>query len=249
MKSDKKQITISIILSWFFGVLFLAAGIGYITDGNFLPGIILLIGSAVLLPPIVNIIEEKYQFNLSGGVKVIIAFSLIFLSSMLVVKSDKNNKSEELGMNEAPSAHQQTIQSKTNTEKPTTNKKEKASTTGRRVTPISTLSMQDIINSVKNKTDLQKENYFNSKKGLRVIWEGRVLDADSETLGRSCYITIKPENVGLMDSVRLENINCNSASKVSKGDVVRGDGKIRGIVDILGIHVYITTENLTIMKR
>lgn len=59
-------------LSWIFGILLVMGGIGGIITGEIIPGIIALIMAAILLPPVVKLIEQKSDFKLTKIIKVII---------------------------------------------------------------------------------------------------------------------------------------------------------------------------------
>lgn len=77
------KITMGLILSWVFGVLFALAGIVAIFSEP-LTGLVMLVMAAVLLPPVVKLVDQKWKFHLSGGVKivvVIIGLSIVGLTN------------------------------------------------------------------------------------------------------------------------------------------------------------------------
>jgi len=113
--------------------------------------------------------------------------------------------------------------------------------------PISNFKMSDIYKSISGKTDLQKEAYFYSKKGSRVVWQGKVLDADSNLISSGCYVDVKPDGAELLGSARLY-VSCGIAGQLNKGEIVQFDGKIKGIADVLGIHVYFDSPEIKIME-
>lgn len=69
-KSNKKT-SIGSILSWIFGVLFALIGIVSVFSDP-IPGLIMLIMAAVLLPPVVKLIEQKSNFKLTRGIKAVV---------------------------------------------------------------------------------------------------------------------------------------------------------------------------------
>jgi hypothetical protein len=79
--TQSKKITIGLILSWVFGVVFALNGIIFIF---FVPtgGLIMLIMSIVILPPVTKLVDKKWKFHLSKGVKVgVIIIGLILFGA------------------------------------------------------------------------------------------------------------------------------------------------------------------------
>lgn len=90
VKSSKK-ITVGLILSWIFGILFALTGfISVFSDP--IPGIVMLIMGAVLLPPVNKFVDEKWKFHLSGGMKVVVLIIgfIIFGSTIDTSKQQSN---------------------------------------------------------------------------------------------------------------------------------------------------------------
>ena len=80
MVKKVKKITLSWVLSWIFGILFLLAGIGAINQGFHILGILIILCSVMIIPYFNKVIAEKFHFEISGGIKftlVIIIFILI----------------------------------------------------------------------------------------------------------------------------------------------------------------------------
>jgi len=80
MSKEVKNITLGLILSWIFGILFLLTGVGLIGQGSFITGILVVLCSAMIIPYFNKIVSEKFHFKISGGIKfvlVIIIFILI----------------------------------------------------------------------------------------------------------------------------------------------------------------------------
>ena len=67
--SSSKKITVGLILSWVFGILFALTGIVSVFSEP-IPGIVMLAMAAVLLPPIVKLMDQKWKIHLSRGVKI-----------------------------------------------------------------------------------------------------------------------------------------------------------------------------------
>lgn len=69
--NQSKKITIGLILSWIFGILFALIGIGFVFS-ELIPGLAMLVMAAVLLPPVNKLIENRWNFRLSKGIKIIV---------------------------------------------------------------------------------------------------------------------------------------------------------------------------------
>lgn len=89
---SSKKITIGLILSWTFGILFTLIGITSVFS-ELIFGIIVLVMAAVLLPPVNKLIDEKWKIHLSGGVKiVVIIVGFIIFGSMNDVSDTTKQK-------------------------------------------------------------------------------------------------------------------------------------------------------------
>lgn len=82
-----KNITLSAILGWLFGIVFLISGITTIFSKPF-QGILLLAMGAIVFPPLVNITKEKLHLILSRNVKIIAIVVLLGVFSSTLPKSD-----------------------------------------------------------------------------------------------------------------------------------------------------------------
>lgn len=89
--TPSKKISVGLILSWIFGVLFALIGIVSVFSEP-IPGIVMLIMGAVLLPPVNKLVDEKWKFHLSGGIKavVLIIGFIIFGSTVDTSKQQSN---------------------------------------------------------------------------------------------------------------------------------------------------------------
>ena len=73
------------VCAWFFGVTFVIAGFGILlNEGGFLSGLLIMIGSCLLLPPIKRLILDKKP-NLSRG-KITVAGSILILIGCFAIK-------------------------------------------------------------------------------------------------------------------------------------------------------------------
>lgn len=70
-KLTGKKITLGFVLSWIFGVIFALSGLGLIFS-DFAGGIIMCLMAAILLPPVNELVDSKFKFHLSGGIKIVL---------------------------------------------------------------------------------------------------------------------------------------------------------------------------------
>lgn len=70
--TQSKKITVGLTLSWLFGVFFAIGGLAGIVSGEPIPGIVMLLMAAVLLPPFTKLVERKWNFHLSKGMKIVV---------------------------------------------------------------------------------------------------------------------------------------------------------------------------------
>ena len=71
------------VLSWFFGISFLISGIASLSTGDSVTGLILLLASAICLPPLLNKINAaaKGKVELTQGRAVIASVVLLFIAA------------------------------------------------------------------------------------------------------------------------------------------------------------------------
>jgi hypothetical protein len=93
--TSSKKITVGLILSWIFGVLFALTGIVSVFSEP-IPGLVMLIMAAVLLPPVVKLVDQKWKFHLSGGMKIIvIIIGFIFFGATIDTSKVSTTKQTE----------------------------------------------------------------------------------------------------------------------------------------------------------
>lgn len=117
-KKEVKKITVGLIFSWIFGVLFLLAGTGTVATSP-IPGIIIILCSAMIIPYFNKLIAEKLNFEISGGIKfvlVIIIFVAIgFAASNDIASTDTTQQAntennQQLEETTTPSANEEVNQ-------------------------------------------------------------------------------------------------------------------------------------------
>ena len=88
--TPSKKISVGLILSWIFGVLFALTGIISVFSEP-IPGLVMLIMAVVLLPPITKLVDQKWKFHLSSGVKIVVIVIGLIIFGATVDTSDVSN--------------------------------------------------------------------------------------------------------------------------------------------------------------
>lgn len=118
---EVKKITVGLIFSWIFGVMFFFAGLGVITSGQIGSGIVIMILSICIIPLFNKFTAEKFNFEISGGIKWLIAIAIFILFAIAIGNSEKA-QSQELNTQTVQSLNTTNTVVQTNT--PTVNPKE-----------------------------------------------------------------------------------------------------------------------------
>jgi hypothetical protein len=85
---EVKKITLGLILSWIFGVLFGISGLTFLFNGGIIAGGSLILASLILLPPMNKFIKEKFNFELSRGLKVTLVIILFVIYAVSLPSSN-----------------------------------------------------------------------------------------------------------------------------------------------------------------
>lgn len=87
----KKEITLSSILAWGFGLLFLFVGIGSLFVKP-ISGILFLIMAIPIFPPITNLLENRFNISFSKNAKFAIFFVSFLIFSGLELNKEKQKQ-------------------------------------------------------------------------------------------------------------------------------------------------------------
>lgn len=240
MSEEVKKITLGIILSWIFGVLFLVIGIGVIGTGSSVAGIIIILCSAMVIPYFNKLIAEKLKFKISGGVKfllVIIIFIAIGFGMMNTTKEVTQPSTQQ-------SITQEDIQTTTQTETKEPPKPQKIFITKTYNDLWSVFSPQS------RYTDLQKEKIFDEEyRGKYVKWIGRVRDVDASILD-NLRLYIEHRNKRDFDlgggdmTVYMNRDQYDKLIELKKGDEVTYSAKFKSFGDFMMINFYLEDGEL-----
>lgn len=99
--TPSKKISVGLILSWIFGVLFALTGIISVFSEP-IPGLVMLIMAAVLLPPVTKLVDQKWKFHLSSGMKIVVIIigliiygATVDTSNVSTTQQDEPQKEEQ----------------------------------------------------------------------------------------------------------------------------------------------------------
>lgn len=71
-------------ISWGFGLLFGLAAIGGFLTGDYAPAFVTLLISIIILPPFIKLFKEKFDFELSRGLKIAVILILFLIWGSVV---------------------------------------------------------------------------------------------------------------------------------------------------------------------
>ncbi len=77
------KITIGLILSWFFGIIFFIGFLAGLMVGSYFVAILLFLTACFIIPPIERSIKERWNFEFSTGIKIILVIVGLSLYSCI----------------------------------------------------------------------------------------------------------------------------------------------------------------------
>jgi len=163
-----KKITVGLIFSWMFGLLFALAGVVSVFSEPIL-GITMLVMSAVLLPPINKLVDRKWKFHLSGGIKtlvIIIGFFTIGLTTDTSNTVEQQNNQPQIKQEQkqpASNTEQQKVKTKPREEQPKTANNEEPE-----VAPTSDEKQSETVEEKQTETLSQKNAIRKAKSYLDI---------------------------------------------------------------------------------
>ena len=98
-KTEIKKITVGLVFSWIFGVLFFLTGLMELLKASALSGILFFVAGAILLPPISKIVKEKMNFELSGWLKIMVVLGLLVIIGFTMQTESSTKISETSDIN------------------------------------------------------------------------------------------------------------------------------------------------------
>jgi len=118
---EVRKITAGLIFSWIFGVLFGISGLSFLFTGSIIAGGSLILASLILLPPVNKFSKEKFNFELSRGLKITLVIILFVIYAVSLSNSGISNIDTSSSSNQQiTNQNQEETQPSQNTETITT---------------------------------------------------------------------------------------------------------------------------------
>jgi len=111
-----KKVTLGLILSWIFGLIFGIGGLTFIFSGSIVAGGSLVLASLILIPPVNKFVKEKWNFELSGVLKITFVIILFVIYGFNVPSSDVFNDDVKIQPTENIQSSQPATQPNTQTQ-------------------------------------------------------------------------------------------------------------------------------------
>ena len=210
---EKRKITVGLIFCWIFGILFFLIGLGLLVQSAYFSGIIVIIGSLLLIHYFEKLISDKLNFEFSTGVRwliVIVILIVFFIGASVDNDSLANGASSETATPDG----------------------EMVPETAKQITYLSKSydDLELIFGSGSKYTDLQKESLFDKDyKGQYVKWKGEVVEIDTTFWALTLAVKQKEKQFSFIDedvTVYMDDSQKNNLLKLNKGQMVTYSGRL-----------------------
>lgn len=215
-EKQPKRITLGLVISWIFGILFGLNALAYLVYRQFVPAIISLVVFVVIFPPISKLIQEKFNIELSKGIKI----AVVIIGIVIIVFTADINKINP---------QSQTSDQEVLTQPKTQEKPKEIIVVSNSFDDFSILCDSDV-------TNLQKKDFFDKNfKDNYVEWTGEV-SSISESFGqyvlqvKHCPLTFTSDIMVTMKKDQKDKL-----LSFREGDTVTYRAKLTRIGDILGM--------------
>ncbi|MBI2631986.1 hypothetical protein HYW75_03210 [Candidatus Pacearchaeota archaeon] len=206
MVKEVKKITFGGVVSWIFGVFCILSVIGSFALSSYVAGIIWLIMALIVLPPTNRFYREKFNFELSKGIKISIVIVGLILVAM-TTNTDEMTKTESSFTYTPTKSNEVTIVSK---------------------------SFEDFaIICDTEATNLQKQDLFKRKfKDQYVEWSGEIssISEGNKVQVKHCPNTWTSDIIITMKSDQRDQL-----LQFREGDIITYRAKLTRLGDILGL--------------
>jgi hypothetical protein len=241
--ATKKKITVGLIASWFFGVLFLFSGISVIAT-SIVWGIIIILSSLLIIPYSSNLIGNKLNFEISTGIKWILVI-LIFVGLTLSAAGDISRSTSDSLENQASPAQNSgsgttTTQSQTQTQ-----------VSQKQYTQETFSQVNGVLGPNSDYTDLNKDRYFtNNLSGKYVTWSGTVVDVDTSVFNSlKLYVQHRPRGQYEFTSdydviITVDKADYDALAELKKGQSVTYEGRFSSYSQLFGLVIYMDNGRL-----
>ena len=90
-KKEVTRITIGSVLCWIFGLIFIMCSFGVFALGSWIVGLSLILIGCFLIPPIEKRIKDKWNFEFSTGIKVVLVIIGLCMFSCVGVSNETSS--------------------------------------------------------------------------------------------------------------------------------------------------------------
>lgn len=97
VEKSRKKITLGFVLGWLFGIMLFIAGIAFNVSGHLSAGIPLLLAACLLIPPMINTLEDQFKFRLTGGLRVLLVVVFVMMYAVNA-PIDINNSEQDVNV-------------------------------------------------------------------------------------------------------------------------------------------------------
>ena len=168
----------SYVLSWIFGILFIMTGMGVMISSAFW-GIVIILCAAMLIPYFDKLIADKFNIEISGGVKFILVI-VIFVAMGFGMSATTEEALESV---ESRNSVTETQTTEINENNEVANTETTTKTTETQYLDKTYDDLWAIFSPSSRYTDLSKENIFATEyKDKYVKWTGTVYEIDASIL-------------------------------------------------------------------
>lgn len=94
-KENIKKLTLSRVLAYLFGAIFLLAGVTSLFS-NFMAGIVFIVISIILFPPLYKLLESKTKVRLSKSLRVVTTIILLGVAGVLLSDNEADSVVEKV---------------------------------------------------------------------------------------------------------------------------------------------------------
>jgi len=222
-EKQKTKITLGFLASWIFGVMFIITGMGVMISSPFW-GIIVILCAAMLIPYFDKLIADKFNLEISGGVKfmfVIVIFVAMGFGFSSTVKEATEQAQTTDTIIQTQSTTDPTLKSEVSTENQVETK----------ITEIKYLDktyddLWAIFSPSSRYTDLGKENAFATEyKDKYVKWTGVVYEVDASTMNNLRLYVSHTGGTSNDITVYVNDNQYQNLLKLKKGDPVTYSAK------------------------
>lgn len=87
IESERKKITLSSIIRYVFGVIFILFGIVYLSSGNYISGLFFILAAVITIRPAMDFVEKSLNISMSRTATIFVVFCFVIVALAAVPQS------------------------------------------------------------------------------------------------------------------------------------------------------------------